>query len=53
VILATITLCVDSERVFIVVRIYFVMNSVRKLLDTHSYMLPGAVDLQESSATMR
>jgi hypothetical protein len=29
-------LCVASQRVFIAVRIYFVMDSVRKLLDTPS-----------------
>jgi hypothetical protein len=34
---ATITLCVASQRVFIVV-VYFVIASVRKLLDTHSYL---------------
>jgi hypothetical protein len=33
---AAITLCVASDRVFIVV--YFVIISVRKRLDTHSYM---------------
>jgi hypothetical protein len=30
---AVITLCVASQRVFIVVRVYFVIDSVRKLLD--------------------
>jgi hypothetical protein len=36
---AAITLCVASQRVFIVVVIiYFVIDSVRKLLDTHSYI---------------
>jgi hypothetical protein len=35
---ATIILCVASQRVFIVVRICFVIDSVRKLLDTPSYM---------------
>jgi hypothetical protein len=34
---AAITLCVASQRVFTVV--YFVMDSVRKLLDTPSYLL--------------
>jgi hypothetical protein len=34
---ATITLCVVSQRVFIVVVVYFVIDSVRKLLDTLSY----------------
>jgi hypothetical protein len=34
---ATVTLCVSSERVFIFVVVYFVIESVRKLLDTSSY----------------
>jgi hypothetical protein len=34
---AAITLCVASQRVFIVV--YFVIDSVRKLLDTPSYYI--------------
>jgi hypothetical protein len=33
---AAITLCVASQRVFAVV-VYFVIDSVRKLLDTPSY----------------
>jgi len=33
---AAITLCVDSQRVFVVV-VYFVIDSVRKLLDVPSY----------------
>jgi uncharacterized membrane protein len=33
---AAITLCVASQRVFIIV--YFVIDSVRKLLDTLSYL---------------
>jgi hypothetical protein len=33
---AAITLCVSSRRVFIIV--YFVIDSVRKLLDTSSYI---------------
>jgi hypothetical protein len=32
------TLCVASQRVFIVVSVYIVMDSVRKLLDTLSYV---------------
>jgi hypothetical protein len=36
-----ITFCVASEQVFIVV--YFVTDSVRKLLDTHSYILKYTV----------
>jgi hypothetical protein len=35
---AAITLCVASQRVIIVV-VYFVIASVRKLLDTPSYMI--------------
>jgi hypothetical protein len=35
---AAITLCVASQRVFIVVSVYFVIDSVRKLLDTPSYV---------------
>jgi hypothetical protein len=35
---AAITLCVASQRVFIVVSVYFVIESVRKLLDTPSYI---------------
>jgi hypothetical protein len=33
---AAITVCVASQRVFIVVIVYFVIDSVRKLLDTPS-----------------
>jgi hypothetical protein len=33
----SITICIASQRVFIVV-VYFVINSVRKLLDTPSYV---------------
>jgi hypothetical protein len=35
---AAITLCVASQRVFIVVSVYFIIDSVRKLLDTPSYI---------------
>jgi hypothetical protein len=36
---AAITLCVASQRVFVVVAaVYFVIDSVRKLLDTPSYI---------------
>jgi hypothetical protein len=35
---AVITFCVASQRVFIVVSMYFVIDSVRKLLDTPSYL---------------
>jgi hypothetical protein len=37
---ATITLYVASQRAFIVVSVYFVIESVRKLLDTYSYDPP-------------
>jgi hypothetical protein len=37
---AVITLCVASQRVFIVVSVYFFIDSVRKLLDTPSYSSP-------------
>jgi uncharacterized membrane protein len=33
-----ITLCVASQQVFIVVVVYFVIDSVRNLLDTLSYL---------------
>jgi hypothetical protein len=34
----TITLCVASQRVFIVTGVYFVIDSVRELLETPSYV---------------
>jgi hypothetical protein len=34
---AAITLCVATQRVFIIVVVYFVIDSVRRLLDTPSY----------------
>jgi hypothetical protein len=39
---AAITLCVASQRVFIVV-VYFVIDSVRKLLDTPSYTVTSSL----------
>jgi hypothetical protein len=36
-----ITICVGSQRVFIVVNIYFVIDSVRNLLDKPSYTVCG------------
>jgi hypothetical protein len=36
---ASITLSIASQRVFIVVSIYFVIESVRKLLDIPSYTI--------------
>jgi hypothetical protein len=44
---AAITLCVASQRVFIVV-IYFVIDSVRKILDTPSYVMKGRRQLEAS-----
>jgi len=35
---ATITLCVASQRVFIFVSVYFVIDTVWKLLDTPSFI---------------
>jgi hypothetical protein len=40
---AAITLYVASHPVFIVVSVYFVIDSVRKLLDTHSYLVRNTV----------
>jgi len=39
------TLCVASQRVFVVVSVYFVIDSFRKLLDTSLYSLsfPGLI----------
>jgi hypothetical protein len=41
---AAITLCVASQRVFIVVSVHFVISSVRKLLVTSSYIIPSFRD---------
>jgi hypothetical protein len=41
---AAITLCVACQRVFIVVSVYFVIDSDRKLLDTPSYV-PEIIEL--------
>jgi enhancing lycopene biosynthesis protein 2 len=45
---AVITLFVPSQGVFIVV-VYFVIDSVRKLLDTPSYMRAGDILKEDSS----
>jgi hypothetical protein len=39
---ATITLCVASQQVFIVI-VCFIIDSIQKLLDTLSYSVKGAV----------
>jgi hypothetical protein len=46
---AAITFCVASQRVFIVVSSYFVIDSVRKLLDTPSnrHFAPVLVGVKE------
>jgi hypothetical protein len=38
---AAITLCVTSQRVILKVSVYFVIDSVRNLLDTPSYSMKG------------
>jgi hypothetical protein len=38
---AAITICVASQRVFVVDVVYFITDSVRKLLDTPSYYVKG------------
>jgi hypothetical protein len=35
---AAVTLCVASQRVFVIVSVYFVIDSVRKPLDTQLYL---------------
>jgi hypothetical protein len=47
---AAITLCVASQRVFVVVSTYVDIESVRKLLDTPSYVLPMQVCVLFSNA---
>jgi hypothetical protein len=50
---AAITLCVASQWVFIVVSVYFAIDSVRKLLDTPSYVLKSWQDFWKTSFFMR
>jgi hypothetical protein len=49
---AAITLCVASQRMFIVVTVYFVIVSVRELLDTPSYSLCGGLHVSLSFLNM-
>jgi len=42
---AAITICVASQRVFIVISVYFVIDSVRKLLDKPSCVVSSAEEL--------
>jgi len=44
---AAITLLFASQRVFVVVSVYFVIDSVRKLLDTPSYLSHCAIYIPE------
>jgi hypothetical protein len=46
---AAITLLVASQRVFIVVSLHFVIDSVRKLLDTPSYELQMLFNVKGNS----
>jgi hypothetical protein len=46
---AAVNLCVASQRVFIVVSVYFVIDSVLKLLDTPSCISKNAVHSHEES----
>jgi hypothetical protein len=43
---AATTLCVASQRVFIVIVIYFIIDSVRKLVDNPLIPPPSAVSLE-------
>jgi len=49
---AAITLCVASQRVFIFVSIHFVIDSVRKLLDTPSYRYVTKVTVLECKVVL-
>jgi hypothetical protein len=46
---STITLCVASQGVFIVVSVYFVIDSVRKPLDTPSYHITVTEEIARSN----
>jgi hypothetical protein len=48
---AAITLCVASQRVFVVV-VYFVIDSVRKLLNTPSYAKHQRIFLENMGVLM-
>jgi hypothetical protein len=53
---AAISLCVASQRVFVVVVVVvvdFVIDSVQKLLDTPSYHLPGSIQTIKIILIMR
>jgi hypothetical protein len=47
-----ITLCVASQRVFIIV-VYFVIDSVRKLLDSPSYSVDVRNSMKVDSVSIR
>jgi hypothetical protein len=50
---STITLCIASQRVFIVVSVYFVIDSVRKLVVTPSYNSVRLEKLRKTTANLR
>jgi hypothetical protein len=50
---AAITLCVASERVFIVVSVYFVTDSVRKLMDKPAYIIFFVLKVSNLGITFR
>jgi hypothetical protein len=47
------TLFVASQQMFIVVSVYFVIDLVRKILATHSYILKVSASGMGTGATMR
>jgi len=49
---ATITLCVASQQVFIAVIIYFITDSLQKLLDTPLYCYKGQIKERDVGNTI-
>jgi hypothetical protein len=49
---AAITFCVTTQRGFIVISVYFVIDSVRKLLNTPSHSCRGLLDASWTSETL-
>jgi len=49
----TITHCIPSQRVFIVVSVHFVIDSVRKRLDTQSYTYHFVVCLSSKHCAVK
>jgi hypothetical protein len=50
---AAITLCVASQQVFIVTVVYFVIDSVWKLLDTPSYGVSALHSLSKTESGLK